>query len=83
MTVGPVAGRNAAQSPATGPTVDGARAVAETVTDPELPMLTLHDLGVLRDVHLQDDGTLVVDTERPDFQGGGAPVKAKMTYKKS
>ncbi|GAA4228297.1 phenylacetate-CoA oxygenase subunit PaaJ [Actinomadura meridiana] len=27
-----------------------ARAVAETVTDPELPMLTLADLGVLRDV---------------------------------
>ncbi|HVZ20361.1 MAG TPA: type II toxin-antitoxin system HicA family toxin [Vicinamibacterales bacterium] len=32
---------------------------------------------------LGSDGTLVVDTERPDFQGGGAPVKAKMTYKKS
>jgi ring-1,2-phenylacetyl-CoA epoxidase subunit PaaD len=27
-----------------------ARAAAETVTDPELPMLTLADLGVLRDV---------------------------------
>ncbi|MFC4056275.1 1,2-phenylacetyl-CoA epoxidase subunit PaaD [Actinomadura syzygii] len=27
-----------------------ARAVAETVTDPELPMLTLAELGVLRDV---------------------------------
>ena len=31
----------------TGRTVT-ARAVAETVTDPELPMLTLADLGVLR-----------------------------------
>ena len=27
-----------------------ARAVAEAVTDPELPMLTLADLGVLREV---------------------------------
>ncbi|MEO3823307.1 1,2-phenylacetyl-CoA epoxidase subunit PaaD [Actinomadura sp. B10D3] len=27
-----------------------ARAIAETVTDPELPMLTLAELGVLRDV---------------------------------
>ena len=37
-----------------------ARAVAETVTDPELPMLTLADLGVLRDVRTEDDGTVVV-----------------------
>ena len=37
-------------------TID-ARAVAETVPDPELPMLTLADLGVLRDVRTEDDGT--------------------------
>lgn len=37
---------------ATAPTVDEARAVAATITDPELPMLTLHDLGVLRDVRM-------------------------------
>ena len=36
------------------------RTVAETVTDPELPMLTLADLGVLRDVRTEDDGTVVV-----------------------
>jgi ring-1,2-phenylacetyl-CoA epoxidase subunit PaaD len=36
-----------------------ARAVAETVTDPELPMLTLADLGVLREVS-EVDGTVVV-----------------------
>jgi ring-1,2-phenylacetyl-CoA epoxidase subunit PaaD len=55
--------------------VDGARAVAETVTDPELPMLTLHDLGVLRDVHLQDDGTLVVGIT-PTYSG--CPAMAEM-----
>jgi ring-1,2-phenylacetyl-CoA epoxidase subunit PaaD len=37
-----------------------ARAVAETVTDPELPMLTLADLGVLRSVERDADGTVVV-----------------------
>lgn len=36
-----------------------ARAVAETVTDPELPMLTLADLGVLREVS-EADGRVVV-----------------------
>ena len=34
----------------TSPALTGPRAIAETVTDPELPMLTLADLGVLRDV---------------------------------
>lgn len=36
-----------------------ARAVAETVTDPELPMLTLAELGVLREVS-EVDGRVVV-----------------------
>ena len=44
------------------------RAVAETVTDPELPMLTLADLGVLRDVRTEDDGTVVVDIT-PTYSG--------------
>ncbi len=43
------------------------RAVAETVTDPELPALTLADLGVLRDVRVQDD-TVVVDIT-PTYTG--------------
>ena len=43
------------------------RAVAETVTDPELPALTLADLGVLRDVRVQDD-TVVVDIT-PTYSG--------------
>ena len=28
------------------------------------------------------DGTLTMDSTRPDFQGGGAPVTTKLTYKK-
>lgn len=44
-----------------------ARAVAETVTDPELPMLTLSDLGVLRDVQETPDGVVVTIT--PTYTG--------------
>jgi hypothetical protein len=32
---------------------------------------------------LDPAGTLAVVTTRPDFQGGGAPVTTKRTYKKS
>lgn len=44
-----------------------ARAVAGTVTDPELPMLTLADLGVLRDVS-EVDGKVVVSIT-PTYTG--------------
>jgi ring-1,2-phenylacetyl-CoA epoxidase subunit PaaD len=44
------------------------RAVAATVTDPELPMLTLADLGVLRDVRTEADGTVVVEIT-PTYSG--------------
>jgi ring-1,2-phenylacetyl-CoA epoxidase subunit PaaD len=43
------------------------RVVAETVTDPELPMLTLADLGVLRDVRMEG-GTVVVEIT-PTYTG--------------
>ncbi|NEK59433.1 phenylacetate-CoA oxygenase subunit PaaJ [Geodermatophilus sabuli] len=43
------------------------RAVAETVTDPELPTLTLADLGVLRDVRIER-GTVVVEIT-PTYTG--------------
>jgi ring-1,2-phenylacetyl-CoA epoxidase subunit PaaD len=43
------------------------RAVAETVTDPELPLLTLADLGILRDVRM-DGGTVVVEIT-PTYSG--------------
>jgi hypothetical protein len=32
---------------------------------------------------LDASGNLVVDTTRPDFQGGGAPITTKTTYKKN
>jgi ring-1,2-phenylacetyl-CoA epoxidase subunit PaaD len=44
------------------------RSVAATVTDPELPMLTLADLGVLRDVRIEDGGTVVVEIT-PTYSG--------------
>ena len=47
--------------------LDVAREVAATIPDPELPMLTLADLGILRDVADQD-GHLVV-TITPTYSG--------------
>jgi ring-1,2-phenylacetyl-CoA epoxidase subunit PaaD len=44
-----------------------ARAIAEAVTDPELPMLTLADLGILRDVQ-EEDGRVTV-TITPTYTG--------------
>ena len=38
-------------TPTTLDPVAAAREIAATVTDPEMPMLSLVDLGVLRDVH--------------------------------
>ena len=55
--------------------LEKARAVAGTVTDPELPMLTLADLGVLRAVELDDAGHLVVSIT-PTYSG--CPAMATM-----
>ncbi len=52
-----------------------ARAAAESVKDPELPMLTLADLGVLRDVAVDADGT-VIATITPTYSG--CPAMAEM-----
>ena len=52
-----------------------AREVAAQVTDPELPMLTLVDLGVLREVDLDETGTVVVDLA-PTYSG--CPAMATM-----
>lgn len=51
-----------------------AYAVAATVTDPELPMLTLVDLGVLRGV--DEDGGRVTVTITPTYSG--CPAMATM-----
>lgn len=54
--------------------ITDARTVAESVTDPELPMLTLHDLGVLRDV--RTDGERVTVEITPTYSG--CPAVAEM-----
>lgn len=54
-------------SPVRSP-LDRARAVAASVIDPEMPMLTLADLGVLRDVAPGADGSIVV-TITPTYSG--------------
>lgn len=51
-----------------------ARAIAAEVRDPEMPMLTLADLGVLRDV--REDGSEVVVTITPTYSG--CPAMATM-----
>jgi ring-1,2-phenylacetyl-CoA epoxidase subunit PaaD len=51
------------------------RALAASVTDPEMPMLTLEDLGVLRSVSVEDNGTVVV-TITPTYSG--CPAMATM-----
>ena len=58
---------------ATTRTTTDPRAVAETVTDPELPTVTLADLGVLRDVRTERDGTVVV--ERAPAASAGERVR--------
>jgi ring-1,2-phenylacetyl-CoA epoxidase subunit PaaD len=52
----------------TAPAAVDPRAVAETVVDPELPVLTLADLGVLRDVRIEPDGAVVVEIT-PTYTG--------------
>jgi len=34
-------------------------------------------------ISLDPSGNLLVESTRPDFQGGGAPITTKMTYKKN
>jgi ring-1,2-phenylacetyl-CoA epoxidase subunit PaaD len=55
--------------------LERARSVAETVTDPELPMQTLADLGVLRAVDQEPDGRVVVSIT-PTYSG--CPAMATM-----
>lgn len=45
-----------------------ALAVAGAVTDPEIPVLTIADLGVLRDARVADDGRIEVDIT-PTYSG--------------
>jgi ring-1,2-phenylacetyl-CoA epoxidase subunit PaaD len=49
-------------------TKDDAYAVAATVADPELPVLTIAELGILRDVRVREAGTVEVDLT-PTYAG--------------
>lgn len=64
-----------------GPGVAEAEAVAARVTDPEMPMLTLFDLGVLREVVVEAHpagtaGTVVTVALTPTYSG--CPAMATM-----
>ena len=45
-----------------------ARAAVAQVLDPEVPVLTIDDLGVLREVKIESDGTVIV-TITPTYSG--------------
>jgi ring-1,2-phenylacetyl-CoA epoxidase subunit PaaD len=49
------------------PGIATARQIAESVPDPELPMLTLADLGILRDIEV--DGDRVIVSLTPTYSG--------------
>ncbi|APU12593.1 MULTISPECIES: 1,2-phenylacetyl-CoA epoxidase subunit PaaD [Actinoalloteichus] len=66
----------------TEPTPDRVRAVAESVADPELPMLTLADLGVLRDVEIRPDGRVLV-TITPTYSGCPAIAEMRTDLRRS
>jgi ring-1,2-phenylacetyl-CoA epoxidase subunit PaaD len=51
----------------TGPELRAAREAAAAVPDPELPMLTLADLGILREVTAEGDAVVVTIT--PTYSG--------------
>ncbi len=55
-------------------TLDAARRIAASVPDPELPMLTLADLGILRDVSVS--GRRVTVSLTPTYSG--CPALAEM-----
>lgn len=55
--------------------LENARTLVESVLDPEMPMLTLADLGVVRDVEIDPDGAVVV-TITPTYSG--CPALATM-----
>ncbi|GAP52317.1 1,2-phenylacetyl-CoA epoxidase subunit PaaD [Streptomyces azureus] len=57
------------------PAARRARRIAGQVPDPELPMLTLADLGVLREVSMDPDGTVVASLT-PTYSG--CPAMAEM-----
>lgn len=69
-----------------GNTID--RTTKMTWTDNKLTLTAASDMGgqpfeVKSVVATGPDGTMIVETTFPDFQGGGGPITTKATYKKS
>lgn len=78
MSAATTASRSTVEAPSPAETSSGverARTLAASVVDPELPMLTLVDLGVLRSVELAQDGTAVASIT-PTYSG--CPALATM-----
>lgn len=50
------------------PTLEDARRVAAAVEDPELPFVTIEDLGILREVQVSDEGKVTV-VVTPTYSG--------------
>lgn len=48
--------------------LEAARRVAAEVADPEIPVLTIEDLGILRDVRIDESGGVQVDIS-PTYSG--------------
>lgn len=66
------AGSNVAEQPST----DRIREWLAEVTDPEIPVLTIEDLGILRDIRQEDDGIRIVIT--PTYSGCPAMMAIRM-----
>lgn len=52
---------------ATAPTRDDVRTLVATVTDPEIPVLTIEDIGILRDITVTDGHVVITIT--PTYSG--------------
>jgi hypothetical protein len=64
------------------------RTTKATWNENKLTLSAVSDMGgqtieIKSVVSAGPDGTMVVETTFPDFQGGGGPITSKATYKKS
>jgi len=75
-TSGRVPGSPSAQDSGTDRSTDRARCAVASVTDPEIPVLTIDDLGILRDISVADDNTVTV-TITPTYSG--CPAMSQIT----
>ncbi len=64
------------------------RTTKMTSKDAKLTLTATSDMGgqafeVKSEISAGPDGTMIVETTFPDFQGGGGPITSKATYKKN